>query len=168
MSINSMTNVAVRKPKTSRELAFAATGQAQPDDPVTTALTLIVTYIPTEVIATYVAVMTVIHDPNRTALTPEWWVFWTFLIATPIVVWLIYAAKIRSAQPNDPLPLSFLMWPKWEMVAATIGYAVWAFALPSNPFTQGHVTLTQLSGVGVLVVSVALGLLAPIFKRRPA
>ena len=167
MSINSMTNVALRSPRTSREVVAAATGQPATDDPVSTALTLIVTYIPSEVIATYVAVMTVIRDPARKSLTPEWWILWSFLIATPIVVWLIYTAKLRSANPDAPLPLQPRSWPKWEMVAALIGFAVWAFALPANPYTEGHMTLTQLAGVAVLVVSVALGLLAPIFKRRP-
>lgn len=168
MSINSMTNVAMRSPRTTRELATAATGEATSEDPVTTALTLIVTYIPSEVIATYVAVMSVIRDTSRKSLTPELWVFWGFLIATPIVVWLIYAAKTRSAQPSAPLPLTIRKWPKWEMVAATIAFLVWALALPDNPFTHGQMILTALSGVGVLVISVALGLLAPIFKRRAA
>jgi hypothetical protein len=56
-------------------------------------------------------------------------------------------------------------WPIWEMVAATVAFAAWGFALPDNPFKGAGWYSPALAGIGVLVISGALGLLAPIFKR---
>lgn len=92
-----------------------------------------------------------------------WTTFWCFLIATPVVAWLVYAAKIKAAQ--KPLPIMYGTWPIWEMFAATAAYCAWAFALPNSPFLDYSWYSAPLSGVVVLVASTVLGLVAPFFQR---
>src|SRR5882724_4738243 len=173
MSISSMTNAALarrpdyppagRPPGSQAEIAGAAEGAGLPENQVTTALRVIVTYIPTEILTLYVAVLAAIRNPERQSLNPEWITFVLFLIATPVVVWLLFAAKVKSA--GKAIPLGDSQWPIWEMVAATIAYVAWAFALPDTPFREWSWYSSALSGVIVLIISAALGLLAPVFQR---
>lgn len=179
MSISSMANVAyVRRadvhvpqvapanaaPQTLGQLELATAGTAESQSAVTTALKVIVTYIPTEVLTLYVAVLAAIQDPNRKSHNALWAAFYFFLIATPLVVWLVYAAKVRAA--SKPLPLAPKTWPVWEMFAAMVAYAAWAFALPDSPFKYyGDWYSPALAGVIVLIISTLLGLLAPLFQR---
>ena len=187
MSINSMANAAAARrpdiaplnvvPRGLDEIAKAAvtTPTAVPAPapapggaalqgaaPIDTAFNVLFGYIPTEVLTLYVAVLAAIHQSDN--VTPAMWTtFWGFLIATPIVVWLVYGAKLKAAQ--KPLPIGYGAWPVWEMLAATIAYCAWAFALPNTPFAEYPWYSSALSGVAVLVASTALGLLAPFFQR---
>jgi hypothetical protein len=79
-------------------------------------------------------------------------------------VWLVYAGKLRGM--GRDLPVRIGDWPKWEMVAATAAYVAWALALPETPFREFPWYNSALAGVAVLVVSAALGLLAPIFVSK--
>jgi hypothetical protein len=188
MSINSMANAATARrpdfppynsvPKGISEIA-AASGAPQPQQSaalpgqettalarqsattVNTALNLLFGYIPTEIITLYVAVLAATHQPNGVTLT-EWVAFWFFLGATPIVVWLVYGAKLKAAE--KPLPVAPRTWPMWEMIAATVAYCAWAFALPETPFSRFGWYSAALSGMAVLVTSTFLGLLAPLFQ----
>ena len=127
-----------------------------------TALHVLFGYIPTEILTLYVAVLAAINQPDQVT-SAEWNTFWLFLIATPVVVWLVYGAKIKAAQ--KPLPIAPGTWPIWEMFAATIAYCAWALALPNTPFTEYGWYSSALSGVIVLVTSTLLGLLGPFFQR---
>ncbi len=60
------------------------------------------------------------HWP-KAAFFSELGIFVVFLVLTLIVVWLVYAGKVVSA--NEPMPLPPRRWPKWEMFAATVAYA---------------------------------------------
>ncbi len=190
MSINSMANSAASRrydmaplgvvPNGLEEIAKAAattpTSAAPPAAPgqppateaeksssqVDTALHVLFGYIPTEILTLYVAVLAAISQPGRVT-TADWSTFWLFLGATPVVVWLVYGAKIKAAQKR--LPLAPGTWPIWEMFAATVAYCAWALALPNTPFTQYSWYSSALSGVIVLVTSTFLGLLAPFFQR---
>ena len=129
---------------------------------VDTALHVIFGYIPTEILTLYVAVLAALHQPGRVS-QPEWITFSTFSVATPIVVWLLYAAKVKAA--NKPIPIPPSQWPIWEMFAATIAYFAWAFALPNSPFSAYHWYSSAIAGIIVLLASTGLGLLAPLFQR---
>lgn len=129
---------------------------------VNTALHVIFGYIPTEILTLYVAVLAALEQPGPVT-KPEWIPFFTFLIATPVVVWLLYAAKVKAAQ--KPVPASPSQWPVWEMFAATVAYSAWAFALPNSPFTSYHWYSSAIAAIIVLLASTALGLLAPFFQR---
>jgi hypothetical protein len=130
---------------------------------VNTALHLLFGYIPTEVLTLYVAVLAALHGVNATATNAPGCVFWIFLLATPLVVWLVYAAKVKAAQHTVPVRPS--QWPVWEMLAATVAYFAWAFAMPNNPFAAYTWYSSGLAGIAVLVASTVLGLLAPLFQR---
>jgi hypothetical protein len=187
MSINSLTNAAAARrldtvpigkvpqgfegvaraaatvPSTSPPAPAGGAAAPQQTSAADTALNVLFGYIPTEVLTLYVAVLAVLAKPNPTGkvITTPWSAFWFFLIITPIVVWLVYAAKIKALQ--KPLPVKVGMWPVWEMSAATVAYWAWAQALPNSPFTELY--SQGLSCVIVLVTSAALGLLAPLFQR---
>jgi hypothetical protein len=149
-----------------------------------TALNVLFGYIPTEIVTLYVAVVAALQ-PATTAPTgggatgtaasaginaagipqqSEWIAFWCFFAATPIVVWVVYANKIKEA--GKPLPTSFGTWPVWEMMAALLAFCAWAFALPNTPF-RGFTEWYSpgLAGIAVLLASAVLGLLAPLFQR---
>jgi hypothetical protein len=186
MSISSMANVAfVRRadvdvpevapaaaaPNSLNKIERATGGTDDSQSAVTTALKVIATYIPTEVLTLYVAVIAALRSPAVAAAGPAsnidfhplWRAFYCFLVATPIVVWVVYATKCKAA--NKPIPFSPRAWPLWEMLAATVGYAAWAFAMPQSPFQQQDWYSAALAGITVMIVSAVLGLLAPLFTR---
>lgn len=184
MSINAMTNAAAaRRPDTvplgefPRNLDQIARASFTPPTttavesgksttasaaPVDTTYNVLFGYIPIEVITLYVAVLAAVQQQGK--VTPaDWLIFWIFLFATPVIVWLVFGAKLKAIQ--KPLPLNFGAWPVWEMFAATAAYSAWAFALPNSPFTKYDWYSSGLSGLAVVVVSTLLGLLAPFFQR---
>jgi hypothetical protein len=178
MSISSMANVAyVRRtdvststvasseaPGSAAEIEIASAGTAESQSPATTAISVIATYIPTEVLTLYVAVLGALQGPNGVAPKSLWSAFIFFLVLTPVVVWLIYAARVKAAKKK--LPLSPRTWPMWEIFAATVAYVAWAIALPDNPFKyQFGWYSPALAGVIVLVISTLLGLMAPVVQR---
>ena len=132
-----------------------------------TALQTVTNYIPTEVLTLYIAFVgalgpTIVQNGH---VVGRWSVFWCFLAATPAVVWLAFAAKLAAL--GKPLPISPRYWPIWEMFAATVAFLAWAFGLPQTPFAefQGKWYSPQLAALLVPVVSVALGLIAPVAQR---
>jgi hypothetical protein len=139
-----------------------ATAANQGANGVNTALNVLFGYIPTEVLTLYVAFVAAIQKPD-TVTRAQWIVFWLFLAFTPIVVWMVYASKVKAAKGR--LPTRFRAWPVWEMLAATVAYVAWAFALPKTPFNQYLWYSSALAGIAVLVTSTVLGLLAPFFQR---
>src|ERR1700687_3200402 len=132
MSLASMTELALQRrpdlggpdqyPRTLAEHAAAAAGRTEPASTIDTVLRTIRTYIPSEILPVYVAVLAALATADTASERPHdlWVTFWGFLVATPIVVWLVYADKLKTA--SKPLPLRPTMWPVWEMVAATIAY----------------------------------------------
>jgi hypothetical protein len=174
MSIASMTEIAFQSrtdvggptyvPRTFTEIAGAAGGKDSPESQVNAAIRTLTTYIPTETLTLYVAVLAVLQPPTKEGLAgPNWAIFWWFLIATPLVIWLVYITKVKTA--GKPIPWAPLKWPLWEMAAGTIAYVAWAFALPTTPFASLAWYSTGLAGVIVLITSTILGLLAPLFAR---
>ena len=123
-------------------------------------------YIPTEVITVYVAVLAAIKKDDFDVL---WVSFVCFLVFTPMVVWLVFGAKMLAAKKS--MPVEPRKWPVWEMFAATIAFTAWAFALPNSPFANCELLNCKawysptLAGVVVLVTSTVLGLIAPFFQR---
>lgn len=154
---------------TSAEIAQATGEKPETQSTATTALKNIMAYIPAEILTTYVAVIAVIH-PTTGGVTAEsaladWIAFVVFLVLTPIVSWLIYAAKCLNASKS--LPAAVAQWPIWEMSAATIAYLIWAITLPETPFGTFSWYSSGLAAILLLIVSLILGLLAPLFTRRP-
>jgi hypothetical protein len=186
MSINSLTNAAISRrtdfhphgqtPQGLAQIAQAAyttpsvtppptaANAATPTPPggVGVAFNVLFGYIPTEVVTLYVAFLAGINTTD--AVTPgDRRTFWGFLCVTPLVVWLVYAAKIKAER--KPLPVKFSAWPLWEMFAGTMAYAAWAIAMPNTPFQGKPWHSPGLAAVLVLGVSAALGLFAPLFQK---
>jgi hypothetical protein len=134
-----------------------------------TALQTLTTYIPTEVLTLYVSAIAALGPLTikigaSNLQVGRWLPFWCFLAATPLVVWVAFASKIKVAGRSIPLHPS--KWPLWEMTAATIAYAAWTFALPANPFAQESWYSSGLASFLILVVSAGLGIVAPLMQRQ--
>lgn len=186
MSINSMANAAAaRRPdigaanavprgiaeiadaSSTTPIAVSPSAPAQENQasatPIDTAFNVLFGYIPTEILTLYVAVLAAVANDNK--VTPALWIaFFCFLLATPVVVWLVFGAKLIAAR--KAIPIEYAKWPVWEMFAATVAFSAWAFALPNSPFSEFTGWYSPaLSGVVVLVASTVLGLLAPFFQN---
>ena len=135
------------------------------------ALAAIAAYIPTEILTVYVAILATFGvtataeggTATATAATPLP-IYIAFVILSPLVVWALYAAKVRQA--NKKLPVSVRTWPKWEMAAALIAYAAWAAALPASPLGTFSWFNQAAAGVVALIVSMLLGVFAPVFASN--
>ena len=170
MSLAAMTEVALQRrtdigtptyaPRTHRRIAGATSGKETPDTAINTALKTITTYVPTELVTLYLAVVAAFQPDAGAGRTPPA-VFWSFLAFVPIATWLVYAAKVKTA--GKRLPVAPRAWPVWEMSAAVLAFSAWAVALPQQPFEWIR---AAVAGVLVLVTSTILGLVAPLFTWR--
>lgn len=131
---------------------------------VEAALTVLFAYIPTEVIALYVTVLGALSNTNN-SMVPQWITFFLFIFLTPVVVWLVYAAKLKNL--GLVIPIDFSEWPKWEMTASTIAFLAWAFALPNSPFKVFESWYSPaIAGVTIVFTSTVLGLISPFFDKK--
>jgi hypothetical protein len=91
------------------------------------ALDKAITYIPTEVVTTYIAILDLFRDAEKTWV---WAIFWFFLAMTPIAVWVTYVVKAKW----NPIQLLLApgRWPWGPMVAATVAFVAWAAAVPGS------------------------------------
>jgi hypothetical protein len=188
MSINSMVNVAMARradfppmnavPEGLNEIAAAAgagvptsggAAGAPSASATDTALHVLFGYVPTEVLTLYLAVVAALQPSLPTSLPASsvppgsLAAFLLFLSATPVVVWVVFAGKLRGA--GKDLPLKPALWPFWEMSAGAIAFAAWALALPNNPFTGDQWYKPSFAAITVLIASTVLGLLALLFTR---
>lgn|GEM_PF-698038 len=194
MSINALANsAAARRPDVGpanavpggiAEIASAAAtppdkapAQKQASSSTDTALHVLFGYIPTEVVTLYVAVQSALQPTTPAGAAAadtakamaasqqaQWIAFWCFFIATPLVVWVVFASKLKEA--GKPLPATYGTWPLWEMSAALIAFFAWAFALPNTPFREFAAWYSPaLATMAILLASTALGLVAPLFQN---
>jgi len=145
-------------------MAEVASGVTTPNSSVSNTLSAIATYIPTEVLTVYIAALAAVQNTEDTSSFAMWVTFALFLILTPIIVWLVYAAKVKSA--GKPLPLTFSQCPLWEMSAGTLAFVAWAIALPAAPFLEYLGLPGTLATVILLVTTTLLGLFAPLFQNQ--
>src|SRR5688572_26281875 len=97
MSISTLTRLAIAR-RTSGETKAVQLGTGG-----NAALDAIVAYVPTEVISVYVGIAAALSGSKGEAkATPEL-VFWVFIVATPVIVWLLFAARMKSADLGVPL-----------------------------------------------------------------
>ncbi len=132
-------------------LGRAAAG-VQPKDDNFAGLTK---YVPTEAVTLYVA--TVSATPELKSFLP--WMsatvsYYLWLAFTPIIVLLVYL----GARPADPTVSWYKKWPWWKMVASAAAFAVWALAVPGNPYVS-NTAAAAAAGVLALVVSTLLNLI---------
>jgi len=106
-----------------------AVAPAGPTAEIGKALDSIGTYVPTEIMATYLGLLAII--PATSQHRYLWLIFWLFLVVTPVVVWI----GVSAAHPGRGLSLplvAFKSWPWLSMIAATLAFAVFAISLPGS------------------------------------
>lgn len=155
-----------RPPQTAAERAEAASRDQTSENRVSTALTTLTTYVPTETLTLYVALVAALQpaaNETNPSTTGSWIAFWFFLFFTPLAVWVTFATKLVSDKKESPLRLRF--WPKWEMIAGTLAYVAWAIGLPDSPFSDFAWYSSSVAGFAVLITSTILGMVAGLFQR---
>jgi hypothetical protein len=176
MSVVSMANAAAarrhdywppgRPPASVAELGAAAeqptaiapdrgTGRAAPGPDVTGLLKTATTYIPTEVVTMYLALTNAL-DPARPSLV----LVAAFAAATPFLVLLVFAGRLRADGKPVPGPGG---WPLWEMSAGCVAFLAWSIALPDRPVDW---LTPSVAGVVLVIVTTLLGVAAPYFQRE--
>lgn len=182
MSISSMTNVAMSRradveteeavPITTSGIVGATSGTPESRSGVAGAVQVIMTYVPTEILALYTSISAAIQAApgaspaeQQSGVSSAWVAFFFCLIVTPVSVWFMYASKVK--QSKKPLPLRPSKWPIWEMSASTLAFFAWAFTMPASPFQSLHGFYSP--GIAAIVLpgsAMLIGLAAPIMQRE--
>jgi hypothetical protein len=176
MSINSLTNAALarrrdyipanRPPRTARERAAATSTEPIDENRVSIGLKSLTTYIPTEILTLYVALVAALQPGtnNPPSFVARWIAFAVFFVLTPVAIWAAFASKLAS--DNKKIPIRPHHWPMWEMFAGTLAYVAWTFGLPDTPFAQIPWFTATLGGFMILATSTLLGMVAGLFQRE--
>jgi hypothetical protein len=176
MSINSLTNAALarrrdytpanRPPRTARERAAATSTEPIDENRVSIGLKSLTTYIPTEILTLYVALVAALQPGTNstTSFVARWIAFAAFFVLTPVAIWAAFASKLAS--DNKELPVHPHHWPMWEMFAGTLAYVAWTIGLPDTPFAQIPWFTVTLGGFVILATSTLLGMVAGLFQRE--
>jgi len=147
---------------TTELLPIAAAAPMQPT-PGSNALDALARYIPTEAITLYVAACSTMEALKSVVSGDvKIYVYWGFVVLTPILFLLIFAGK-RSSAKLPPLPPP-LQWPWWKLIASTLAFGIWALAVPNAPYLRGELGGVVAAFLAVFV-STFLALLQPIFER---
>lgn len=181
MSISSMTNVAMSRradvqseepvPTSTSAIVAATAGPQESRNGVAGAMQVIMTYVPTEIIALYTSIATAIQSVPGSGGTENsgeisaWIAFGVCLVLTPLSVLLLYASKVKQA--NKPLSLAINKWPLWEMCAASLAFFAWAFAMPGSPFRS--IQSFYSPGIAAIVLpttATLIGMAAPLMHRE--
>ncbi len=138
-----------------------------------TVLDGLVKYIPTESITLYLAATAALSSLTKTppasgstsvpTLEPMY-LYWGFVVLTPILFLLIYLGKRRS-QNLPLLPATIQDWPWWKLIASTIAFMVWALAVP--PLVDSEMGKISVA-FGALLVSTLLSLVGAVVEPSGA
>lgn len=134
---------------------------------VTAALESIVTYIPTEVVTAYVAVLGLFHVSQGGSHARQWYVFWAFLAITPFAVWATMAQREKTRTGLTPLRPT--LWPNYtafNMTAAPVSFALWGFSLPDTPFQDLAWYSSKFGTAALIMGSLLLGYVSPLFRAE--
>lgn len=166
MSINSLTEIEVRRVAGRQNATISAVGGGATPAPPNNALSALVKYIPTESVTLYVAAVSA--APALKAVWPglsENDIYWFFGVLTPVIFVLVFIGKLRV---EGLWPLRSLKdWPWWKTFAATLAFFVWALAVPGPPDIERDTSGT-IAALLALLVSTLLSLLEPVFDRAPS
>jgi len=130
---------------------------------VTSAISALFKYIPTESITLYVSTISALPALNDIWIKLNaWHIYWFYIILTPVLVILIYMSKYKQKYCKIP-PLN--MWPWWSVVSAMVAFAIWALAVPGNPYINGE-HQAAIAGLGALFCSTIFSMLEGIIGRK--
>jgi len=128
-------------------------------DSIQTAVSLVATFVPTSIVAAYIALTSLIGDPQTTLALVVFFIFWAL---TPLAI----VAATASSDVSGTLIIPTTWKELWPIGAAVIAFAAWAAAVPGSTLTAHASWLTvQVGGVIVVVTSVVLGALATLVNR---
>jgi hypothetical protein len=105
-------------------------------------------FIPTEMLAPYVAFLAYAAEHNA---PPSENVYWWFVLATPFVT--IFFQYAKRAMDNQPWPAMSAV--VWRAIAATMAFAVWGLAPPGSAFQAG-VGGPAVAGLAAVIISPVL------------
>jgi hypothetical protein len=138
------------------------------DDPKrTSAIAAIATYIPTEVVGTYLACLSActLFTDKSTVANAQWLIFLGFVPVTGIVLYA--GAKLkdrrdRAEATKRSVTLAAMRFPKWPLMLGLVSFVVWAAGVPTaSPLT--HFGWSQVLGtLAILIWALVLGSLAPL------
>jgi len=117
---------------------------------VSTALEMLARYIPTEIIALYLAALSIAPAFKETLHVEPPVLYWFGVVLTPILLTAAYLTN--SWKANHELP-KLKDWPWWKAFAATAAFATWALAVPGNGLIA---TASAASVTGFMAILVSL------------
>ncbi len=101
-----MANIAIRRrtdyvpgdfvPASYSRISAAGETLSAPNTNITAALSVIAAYVPTEILTLYVAFVAALPTADARSKAAGWWLFGAFLLLTPLIVWVLYAVKLKS------------------------------------------------------------------------
>lgn len=141
MSIAAQTNDLPRRGKRQMPEAMEVAGTPAAAVPVTKGagqkgLESLTKFIPTEILAPYIAAFEIGAAPVRESCTepcPTWdaaAIYVVFIVAAPVLLILFEFGKSAASR----LPWPSLPVLGWRAVAAAVAFAVWGLAVPQNPY----------------------------------
>jgi hypothetical protein len=137
--------------------------QATENDAVTNALSVLIKFIPTEVITLYIATLAVLPLlQEQWSFISKYGVYFFYVGLAPILLFAIYIGKRKTAGGLRLLPTTRKEWPIWKMVASAIAFSVWALAVPENGLLEGDVGGATGAFLAVFI-STLLSIADPIF-----
>lgn len=126
-------------------------------------------YLPTETVTFYLAALGVAGATGGD-FTGRWIVFFTFLAATPLMIFVDW--KIQRRQSGEVIDSEARTNLRFNLVAATIAFAAWAFALPATAFADFAWYDAKYAGFIALVIPYVItkgeGLVLPVRKPTAA
>ncbi len=110
----------------------------------------IVKYIPTEIVAAYVAIPSLLDQDKS-----KWIIFYILLGITPLYTWFF------TKQPGLTKPI-------YQTITAPIAFTVWAFAL-GGPFEKLKEAWTEpkIGSVVMILTTILIPLAERIFVKNP-
>lgn len=175
-SLANRTAAAMRPPRDDNYESMdvpAPRGQTPPPA-ATAALDRLVEFIPVETIAIFwlavpaVALLAKEADPNGPAVAHpngyDWSVYFVVMALTPVLLLLKFLSQAPRGAGGRLPPAA--AWPWWPMAAAAASFAVWALAVPGNPFLTTPGQLMLMWAVAAAVTAV-LGYVDKIVAPRP-
>ena len=162
MSIASMVDTHLVSVKGASDQVSSPTS---PQGVPTNILNQITRWIPTETIAIYVALLPLLASTaSGSSYTSRWVLFGIVTAANPLVVLLLVLAKstIKESWWKAVSPPPF-----FAIVASTVAFAAWAFALPDTPLKDLSGYDTKWNVAIITVVTIAITLIANAFHQSP-
>ena len=162
MSLTSMMSEDIKRRLRANASAEALQAVQEKDNTASAALQALEKYIPTEVLALYIPAVSIAPAIQSVLGLDVVFIYRASAVLTFAFAMGTYMSQMRAN--NLPLP-SWLRWPWWKAVFATIAFLVWGLTITRNPYIS---TPDQIAvvGFGALFVSITLNFVATFFEPK--